>query len=384
MKRFIGLIALLSSVLIVAALTVANAPEEGSDSKEEVQPDLPVVAAKEFTPQLTRDRFRAHGRVKARWTTTLASEVEGRINHVSLELLKGATFKKGQVLAEIEDTAYQLALADAHAGLAQAERQLLEELEQAKAAQKTWGDTKLKGDIPALVARGPQLTEAELRLKAARQTLAKAEYDLESAKIKAPYDGVVIDRFVSPGDFVQRGAQLVNIQDNSVLDIEAELSPEQIQRLGTEGVNSQVIVYKQNAFTAELSQFTGRIINISSVQNDTNHWQTVTIELNNPKAFVTGEFVELQFEGQDLLTVSVPEEFVATDGSLWQLDQNDRLIKTTPQMLFSHSQLIIIAVDDDSLLRFTPNRDGYLSGSLVQPEFFSEPANRLVSEEVNP
>ncbi|KIT14330.1 efflux RND transporter periplasmic adaptor subunit [Jannaschia aquimarina] len=67
------------------------------------------------------------------------------------------------------------------------------------------------------------IAEAEARLAVARAAEAEAAYNLERATVSAPFDGVVLEVLVNPGEFIQSGAPVVRLLDTTTLEIEASV-----------------------------------------------------------------------------------------------------------------------------------------------------------------
>ena len=116
------------SILAAAGATVAyvTLTQEGMETgpKEKV---MPRVTVQEIAPVSATDLVQGQGQVRARWQTTLASEVRGRVRTVSEGFQAGSLFAKGDLLATVDATAYELAFAQATAALAAATRVLREE-----------------------------------------------------------------------------------------------------------------------------------------------------------------------------------------------------------------------------------------------------------------
>lgn len=68
-----------------------------------------------------------------------------------------------------------------------------------------------------------QIAEARARLAVANAAQAEAAYNLERATIIAPFDGVVLDVLVNPGEFIQGGTPVVRLLDTSTLELEASV-----------------------------------------------------------------------------------------------------------------------------------------------------------------
>lgn len=117
--------------------------------------------------------------------------------------------------------------------------------------------TRLRALYADSAAPKAQLDAAEAGLARARAGVAAAragEAELQAvagyAVVRAPFAGVVTQRFVDPGAFAAPGAPLVTVQDNSRLRIAATVAPEaaravtrgQRLQVTVEGVASEAIV----------------------------------------------------------------------------------------------------------------------------------------------
>jgi len=80
------------------------------------------------------------------------------------------------------------------------------------------------------VLKGQQ-EEAARTLKELETSLAKAERDLSFAVIRAPFDGVVGNRAVQTGDYVQPGQRLANLVPLDDVYIDANFKETQVARL---------------------------------------------------------------------------------------------------------------------------------------------------------
>lgn len=145
------------------------------------------------------------------------------------------------ILTEIERRTVLAELTVARAGIETAEARVTR-AEQALARQE-----RLKGssafskgsfeDLQQSVreAQG-QLGEAIAQVGAAEARLARVDYDLENAIIRAPFTGVVIERMAQPGQYLNLGEAIGRLLDVEGLEIEADVPVELVQGLapGTE------------------------------------------------------------------------------------------------------------------------------------------------------
>ncbi len=104
--------------------------------------------------------------------------------------------------------------------------------DRAKAAAAVAGaEAALAGARANLVVLRSQ-TEEAVRLRAEMATaVARAQRDLGFAEIRAPFDGVVGNRVVEPGQFAQPGARLMALAPDNSFYVEANFKETQLDRL---------------------------------------------------------------------------------------------------------------------------------------------------------
>jgi len=216
-------------------------------------------------------------------TATLGGKVPGYVQKVEVE--DNAHVRAGDVLIRIDDGDYQLAvqmakdniateqatidrigrqiaaqaaaidqakaeLASAQAGQTRAELELTRQqalavkdfashqaLEQAQAArdQAVASVASAQAGVAAAQANSDvlkaQQNEAAQALKQLQTALARAERDLSFTVIRAPFDGVIGNRAVEIGDYVQAGQRLASLVPLGAVYIDANFKETQLDRL---------------------------------------------------------------------------------------------------------------------------------------------------------
>jgi membrane fusion protein (multidrug efflux system) len=99
--------------------------------------------------------------------------------------------------------------------------------------------------------------QAERTLDELKTSLAKAERDLSFTEIRAPFDGIVANRAVEPGQFVQGGTRLMALVPVDSAYIEANFKETQLADLH-EGQKAEITV---DAFDG--SVFEGRVLSLA-------------------------------------------------------------------------------------------------------------------------
>lgn len=199
---------LLSSAITSGFLILLSAH---SHAEEDTKPAV-KVSVEQAVKQDVAEHIWVPGTVVSRNDARLATEVAGRIHHIA-EI--GDTFKKGDVLVELDDQLIQLALLDEQANVKRlvARVQLL-----SKQLQRL---TKIADN-----AAVDDVDEKTAALAMARQELARAkiaerrgQYLLSQTRLKAPFDGTVVQRLQQPGEFSTQGGNVLRIVDMNNLEV---------------------------------------------------------------------------------------------------------------------------------------------------------------------
>jgi len=135
------LLKVLIPVLILIGCVFAAKKVYESRPEPSTRPSFPTVQAVEAIT-LSKSQYpvilRSQGTVQPTQLTTLVSEVNGSITAISDVFVVGGEFSKGDVLLQLDERDYTIALTQAQASLAQASAQLQEEAARAELAKAEW------------------------------------------------------------------------------------------------------------------------------------------------------------------------------------------------------------------------------------------------------
>ncbi|MEM6889306.1 MAG: efflux RND transporter periplasmic adaptor subunit [Pseudomonadota bacterium] len=164
---------------------------------------------------------------------TVASRITGTVDQVNV--LEGSAVEEGDVLVELDTELLEILARQAEArrdeaaaGIATAESNLdrsTNNLARIEGLRDTTSFSSSRFDDAQsdfFQARG-LLAEAEARLKTAEANLAEAGYQLERARITAPFTGIVLEVTTNPGEFISSGAAVVTLLDTQAFEIEASV-----------------------------------------------------------------------------------------------------------------------------------------------------------------
>lgn len=172
------------TLALLASTGYAAAPQTGATTGS-------ALDNREIRAQLAPRRY-----------TTLAAEIGAKINR--LPLLEGAAFKQGQVLVQFDCMLQQAQLAKANAAL--------------MAADTTWSGNQKLAELNSVGKMELDVSKAEV-LKAQAEVAANRTL-IGKCQISAPFAGRIAEQKVREQQYVQPGQGLMEIIDDSQLELE--------------------------------------------------------------------------------------------------------------------------------------------------------------------
>jgi RND family efflux transporter MFP subunit len=166
-------------------------------------------------------RVRAEGRLVAYpgAEVTVGTDRAGTVARVLVE--EQMAVRRGQLLAELDNEEDRAALAEARARLVEAEASVRYfDGEEARARQLVKDRVAARQELDRTLQ---EKDAARARRDVAAAAVRRLEAALAKTRIAAPIDGVVIRRFVHPGETVDRGAAFVTVADLERTRVEAEV-----------------------------------------------------------------------------------------------------------------------------------------------------------------
>jgi RND family efflux transporter MFP subunit len=154
------------------------------------------------------------GTVVSRNDARLSAEVQGRLTSVADV---GTVVAAGEPIAEIEDTTLRLRQAELEAEVDRAEARLRFLIkEEDRFNQLAKSNLAAQAQLEQIrsdrdVARGD--------LDITRARLAQNANQLARTRIKAPFNGVVVERLMTPGERVTEGSEVIRLVDQQHLEV---------------------------------------------------------------------------------------------------------------------------------------------------------------------
>jgi RND family efflux transporter MFP subunit len=161
----------------------------------------------------------AVGTIRAVHETTIGSKLLARIIEVNLKA--GQKVREGDVLVRLDDTDLRAKLQQAKAAVTAAEAGQT----QAVADEKRYGELIEKNAVSRQEYERTvmQARSAEAGLRRANEAVREVQAMLDWATVRAPMDGVVIDKKVDVGDTVTPGQTLLTLFDPKRMQLVASV-----------------------------------------------------------------------------------------------------------------------------------------------------------------
>jgi RND family efflux transporter MFP subunit len=301
------------TTLLAAALMAAACAKN-----ETVRPPEAAVRKLEtaiVASQTAASRIEVDGVVVGRVEAVLSSRLAAPVAEV--RAVPGETVRAGTVLVRLDaretDSALEgaraaLGSAKASLGLAQKTRARFERLAERGAAAAVELDRARQDETGAAAA-----------VASAGALARRAETDRGQAALAAPFDAVVVEKMVSPGDLAAPGRPLVRLASASGRRIEA-----------APGEGEAALLKPGDALEIAIGgrTITGRVAEIVGAVDPSTRRRTVRVDLPAGEEPPIGSFARLLLAGPATPRLLVPERAVVARGGLeitWAVGADGRV-----------------------------------------------------------
>jgi RND family efflux transporter MFP subunit len=253
---------------------------------------------------------------------------------------------KDTTLVSIEPSHYVAELSSAQLSLKQSELDLLIAQKNTSVARAQFKTSAAKPPND-LALHLPQLRLAKSAVESSRARVAATQKELENTQVTAPFSGYVVERFVSPGQSVNAGDPLVDLVDDRRFELIVELSRADwlLLRQPLVGLKAQVL----NQQGSQITQ--ARIRQGGGFLDATTRQYRVFLEIGDPDEaqVLSGDFVEVLLPGITVpAALNVAESSLTQEGHIWYLDEQDRLQRHSPEILFRRQDRVVIRSPEGS------------------------------------
>jgi RND family efflux transporter MFP subunit len=248
------------------------------------------------------------------------ADLRAEVSAIVLQVLKenGDPVKKGDVLVKLDETSIRDSLMSAQEALraaTQAFDQSQRSLDRLKTLRAS-GMTSAQALDDAEVRRN----NAQSDVSAARARLVAAQQQVTRTVVRAPFDGIVSDRKVSPGDTAAIGKELLKVIDPTSMRFEGQVSSDKIAAVKV----GQPVMFRVNGYGDQ--KFSGIVKRIDPSANDVTRQVEVLVGfMGDTRPRVAGLYAEGHIDAELSDALMLPESALVRDGDktyAWKLKGN--------------------------------------------------------------
>jgi RND family efflux transporter MFP subunit len=299
-------------------LSMSCSSNKGSDAqKPENAGKVSVVKVSNST---IPDLLTAVGTVQAAETAQLAPQIMGTV--VAVHVREGDPIRAGEVLVSIDPAQSKATLEGAQAALAASEHQLAAAQTQQRLAEETLARyetlyqrksvspqeyDEVKARAQSAAASAEAARAQRLQAKAA---VAQAQSGFNYTSIRAPFNGVVIERRVDPGALASPGAPVMTVESTGRFRLETTVDEASLRFVHM----GETVPVSLDAYPGE--SLIGRVTQIVPAADPSSRTFLVKIELPSSKFVRSGLFGRAQFSRGERSAILIPSTSVVHRGAL--------------------------------------------------------------------
>ncbi|MFA0963459.1 efflux RND transporter periplasmic adaptor subunit [Roseivirga sp. BDSF3-8] len=243
---------MLAGLLVILILASGYGLMTYFSNQKELPPQRPKppvvnhVRVQEVSYSDKNSSVEAFGRLGSSQPVTITAEVSGRLLPGSVSLKRGQSFRKGQLLARIDDTENRLTIQARKSTFLNMIAGILPDLRiDFTDSYEAWQSYFDKIDIEKTLPAIPAVEDPKLKTFLATRNILNEYYSIRSLEerlrkyyIYAPYDGNISEVFLETGSVVNAGGQIARIfrTDKLELEVPIEIRNEKFVKTGSEVV----------------------------------------------------------------------------------------------------------------------------------------------------
>jgi membrane fusion protein (multidrug efflux system) len=311
--------------LVLVALVGCKKPSDGG-ANAKAAPTPPVkVATATAAETPTPIEIVVTGQVAADQRSDVTADTQGKVINVMIE--RGQRVKLGQAVIQLDVRSAALGAREAAANLAavKAQKQLADqECARTKALLDKGAITKSEYDRQ--MTQCQSATEQVAAVEARTQMMSKSVAD---GIVRAPFDGVISEKMVSPGEWVQPGKPLFTLVDDDPLKVDLSISEVAVSQVKqNDRVEIRAVAHPEKAYGATISRLGAEIGRTRSL--------IVEATLDKGADLVPGMFVEAHIKVGTTNYPALPQDAVVKRNKRWRAfvvkngEVEERLVQVGP------------------------------------------------------
>lgn len=309
------------TIIALALLTISCGSDEKKTTSEN---NSPVVSVKVSSINTDNNNpfFTASGKIEAVESVTLSTRTSGYVDNIYVKV--GDKVRKGELLISINNTDLKAKRAQINAGVIEATAAY-------SIAEKDYNRYKnLFAKNSASQKEMDDMTAnfemAKARLEAANEMMNEINSQFKYVDIKAPFSGVVTNKFIEVGDLANPGMHLISVESPEKFDVTVMVAESEISQVKKDT--------KVDVLVKSIDQtLIGIVTEVSTSANNTAGQYLVKITLNKSDVkILSGMYTNVKFPSNKKSAINkvlIPMDVIINNGQLsgiYTVSQNNTAI----------------------------------------------------------
>ncbi|PIE90516.1 MAG: hypothetical protein CR997_05345 [Acidobacteria bacterium] len=202
-----------------------------------------LVRVMEIETRTLEPELVVHGMVRSTESIDVITEVSGTTAECDIRILPGSKFSKGDCLLVIDERQAYFRMQTLKSDYLNALATLLPEIKfEFPEVYPEWLSYFERCHSEKVLPDMPETDQTKIKLLLSRFGVSKLFYqiknqevDLEKHVITVPFDGVILESYLSPGAAVRAGTKVARIIDMSRIECELDIPSDQLEFINREG-----------------------------------------------------------------------------------------------------------------------------------------------------
>ncbi|WP_337841976.1 efflux RND transporter periplasmic adaptor subunit [Rheinheimera sp.] len=311
--------------LTLSALTLALTCTLAACSKPTASPvateaELPLQLVSQDLLQLTQAQLALGPVISGSLQPVTKAALNAEVSGIVMQVLKdnGDAVQAGDVLVKLDPTIYRDKLLSAQEAVRSAEVSLAQANRQLKRMQSLSKQNLVTQE--GLESAENKANQSQSDLASAKARLVEARQQLEKTEVRAPFSGVVAQRYASAGDTAQVGKSLMLLIDPASIRFEGFIAADRVGQVKM----GQQVRFKVNGYQGKF--FSGTVERINPLANENTRQVQILVQMEKTaEPLVAGLYAEGHIESDNRQALMVPQSALVKEGDhayLWQLKDN--------------------------------------------------------------
>jgi len=246
----------------------------------ETEPDYPVVETLTVVGQPFRDWIMTIGRIEAISDALLRAEMPGTVIQMAEE---GQQVEAGDVIMQTDPEQAEAVLRQAQAAIEETETSIDQIEDEIERMEPLAADTIVSPlEMNQLRSQRSQL---EANLQQAQAAVREAEQAYEQTYLRAPFDGLIEERWVRTGEQISTGQEVARIIGPSMLEATAGIS----ERFSGDIQQGSEAIVQLHSYGIEDIESTVRVV--GTAINPENRTFPIRISIDDPDNVIKADMI---------------------------------------------------------------------------------------------